>query len=212
MRGPWANVSLGTVLKMDDHSKTDRLDTGPVVAFDTTKYRDLDYGYAATIHKTQGTTVDRSFVLATRHFDKHTTYVSMSRHRDDVTLCYSKENFPDFADLQSTCGRERPKHLIADFAICRGFDSGSQPPIPDERRLVQGYYTRNVNKDGEKYAVLENFETKKQHLVPFKEEYGQLKGFRLMQYDGQTLQYAPQKSPIGKTIGSQAKRLPEKEK
>ena len=36
--------------------------------------------------------------------------------------------------------------------------------------------------------------------------------FRAMQYDGATLHYAPQKSPIEKTIGSQAKQLPEKEK
>jgi len=124
------NGSLGTVLKMDDHSMTVRLDTGPLIAFDTTKYRNLDYGYAATIHKTQGTTVDRSFVLATRHFNKHTTYVSMSRHRDDVTLCYSEDNFKDFKELKDLCGRERPKHLIADFALCRGLDRNLSYSLP----------------------------------------------------------------------------------
>ncbi len=36
--------------------------------------------------KSQGTTVDRSFVLATKRFDKHLTYVSMSRHREDATI------------------------------------------------------------------------------------------------------------------------------
>ncbi len=208
------NGSLGTVLKMDYHSMTVRLDTGPVVSFDTTKYRDLDYGYAATIHKTQGTTVDRSFVLATPHFDKHTTYVSMSRHRDDVTLCYSEDNFKDFKELQDLCGRERPKHLIADFAICRGLDSESQPPLPDERRLVQGYYTRNAEIDGKRYAVLEDFETKKQHLVPFKDEYSQFKAFRLMQYDGNTLQYSSDKgkSQSQKSVPIPGKKLPEKER
>jgi len=30
----------------------------------------------------------------------------MSRHRDIATLCYSEENFSDFSNLQSTCGRE----------------------------------------------------------------------------------------------------------
>jgi hypothetical protein len=138
----------------------------------------------------------------------------MSRHRDDVSLYYSKDNFPDFSDLQSTCGRERPKHLIADFAICRGFDSESQPPLPDKVRIIEGYYTRNVDRDGTKYAVLENFETKKQHLVPFKEEYGQLKAFRLMQYDGQALQYASDKSKSQsqKSVPIPGKKLPEKEK
>jgi len=202
------NGTLGTVLKMDDYAMTVRLDTGPVVAFDTTKYRDLDYGYAATIHKTQGTTVDRSFVLATRHFDKHTTYVSMSRHRDNVTLCFSGDTFRDFKELQDLCGKERPKHLVADFAICRGLDSESQLPLPDKPRVIEGFYTHNVEIDGKKYAVLDDFESKKRHLIPFKEEYGQLRKFRVVQYDGDTLQYASGKS---KSQPQKSKELPGKE-
>jgi hypothetical protein len=117
----------------------------------------------------------------------------MSRHRDDMTLCYSKDNFPEFSDLQATCGRERPKHLIADFATCRGLDSESQLRIPDKTPVIEGYYTRAVEMDGKKYAVLEDFDTQKKHLVPFKEEYGQIKMFRAMQYDGTTLRYATDK-------------------
>ena len=171
------NGSLGTVLKIDDHAMTVRLDTGPAVSFDTTKYRDLDYGYAATIHKTQGITVDRSFVLATDHFDKHTTYVAMSRHRDDVTLSYSGDHFKDFKELKDLCGRERPKHLVADFALSRGFEYQDTAGAPEKARTqMLGYYTRDVTIDGKKYAVLENFETKKEHLVPFKEEYAPVQG------------------------------------
>jgi hypothetical protein len=66
--------------------------------------------------------------------------------------------------------------------------------------------------DGRTYAVLDDFENKKRHLIPFKEEYGQLRRFRVMQYDGDTLQYAPQRSAIEKTVGSKARQLPEKEK
>jgi hypothetical protein len=93
------------------------------------------------------TTVDRSFVLATPHFDKHTTYVSMSRHRDDVTLCYSKDNFKDFKELQDLCGRERPKHLVAYFAMPRGFESQDTALAPEKDRIqILGYYTRNVER------------------------------------------------------------------
>jgi Ti-type conjugative transfer relaxase TraA len=202
------NGSLGSVMKMNGRSMTVRLDTGPVVAFDTSKYRDLDYGYAATIHKTQGTTVDRSFVLATPNFDKNTTYVSLSRHRDDVTLYYSKDTFKDFRELQGLCGRERPKHLTADFAVCRGIGSKAELHAS---RTIEGVYTRDAELDGKKYIVLEDFENKKKHMVPFKEEYGQY-FFRRIQYDGATLKYAPQKSPIERTIPSQTKQLPERER
>jgi ATP-dependent exoDNAse (exonuclease V) alpha subunit len=38
-----------------------RLDSGDVrVAVDTRFYKDLDYGYAATVYKAQGSTVDRA--------------------------------------------------------------------------------------------------------------------------------------------------------
>jgi hypothetical protein len=201
------NGSLGTVVKMHDRSMTVRLDTGPVVAFDTGKYRDIDYGYAATIHKTQGTTVDRSFVLATQHFDKHTTYVSLSRHRDDVTLYYSEDHFKDFKELKDLCGRERPKHLAADFAVCRGIGSAAELHAS---RTIEGVYSRDAEVDGKKYVVIEDFENKRQYMVPFKKEYAQY-FFRRVQYDGTTLQYAPQKSPIEKTL-DRTKELPGKER
>ena len=48
------------------------------VAVDTKFYKHLDHGYAATVHKAQGSTVDRTYVLATPHFDRHATYVALS--------------------------------------------------------------------------------------------------------------------------------------
>jgi hypothetical protein len=61
-----------------------------------------------------------------------------SRHRDDVTVCYTGDNFKDFKELLDLCGRERPKHLITDFALCRGLDSESQLPIPDKAHVIGG--------------------------------------------------------------------------
>jgi hypothetical protein len=95
--------------------------------------------------------------------------------------------------------------------ISRGLDFESQLPAPDKSPII-GYCMRTVELDGKKYAVLEDFDAKKQHLVPFKQEYGQLQMFRAMQYDGRTLQYTPHKSPIEKTMGDRTKELPEKEK
>ena len=41
-----------------------RLDDGRAVGFDVTDYAHIDHGYAATVHKSQGVTVDRTHVLA----------------------------------------------------------------------------------------------------------------------------------------------------
>jgi ATP-dependent exoDNAse (exonuclease V) alpha subunit len=69
------NGSLGTVERIEHGVLQIKLDgtAGTRVAVDTKFYKHLDYGYAATVHKAQGTTVDRTYVLATPHFDRHTS-------------------------------------------------------------------------------------------------------------------------------------------
>lgn len=116
------NGSLGTVESISKGVLAVKLDKGDRVAIDTTMYRDFDHGYAATVHKTQGSTLDRTFVLGSRHFDKHTAYVAMSRHREDVSMYYGKDDFKDFNDLKHVMTREQPKGLIVDYGLPRGIE------------------------------------------------------------------------------------------
>ncbi len=91
------NGMLGTVIstgsKREGPVLSVRLDNGREVVISEQSYRNLDHGYAATIHKSQGITVDRTFVLATGMMDKHLTYVSMTRHRDRADLYAAREDF-----------------------------------------------------------------------------------------------------------------------
>ena len=116
------NGTLGTVERINRESMAVRLDSGHKVAIDTHMYRDFDHGYAATVHKTQGSTLDNTYVLGSRHFDKHTAYVAMSRHRDNVTMYYGKDEFRNFEDLQRVMSREQAKGLIVDYGIPRGVE------------------------------------------------------------------------------------------
>uniref|UniRef100_UPI0013D3822C ATP-binding domain-containing protein n=3 Tax=Pseudomonadota TaxID=1224 RepID=UPI0013D3822C len=50
-------------------------------------------GYATTIHKAQGATVDRVKVLASLSLDRHLAYVALTRHREDVALYYGRRSF-----------------------------------------------------------------------------------------------------------------------
>ena len=79
------------------------------------EYQDFDLGYAVTIHKAQGVTVDQSFVLATAGFDRHLAYVSGSRHRESLAVFYSQEQFRTPAELQRTLSRERAKDVTTDY-------------------------------------------------------------------------------------------------
>ncbi len=49
-------------------------------------YANVDHGYATTVHKSQGATVDSIKVLASRTLDRHLTYVALTRHRGDAQL------------------------------------------------------------------------------------------------------------------------------
>ena len=97
-------------------------DAAPVVTFYVRDYGHLDHGYAATVHKAQGVTVDRAHVLATPHMDRHAAYVGLTRHRDGVALHYGAEDFADPARLARALGRERAKDTTLDY-------SGEDDPV-----------------------------------------------------------------------------------
>jgi len=110
------NGTLGTVERISEQHMRVRTDDGRPIAFDTKDYRHLDHGYAATIHKAQGMTVDRTHVLATPGMDSHGTYVALSRHRDGVDLHYGRDDFKDQSKLVQTLSRERAKDMAQDYA------------------------------------------------------------------------------------------------
>jgi Ti-type conjugative transfer relaxase TraA len=110
------NGTLGTVEQVNQQGMTVRTDDGRSVAFDMKDYAHVDHGYAATIHKAQGMTVDRGHVLATPGMDRHSSYVGMTRHRDGLALHYGRDDFKDDAQLARTLSRERAKDMASDYA------------------------------------------------------------------------------------------------
>jgi Ti-type conjugative transfer relaxase TraA len=111
------NGSLGTIQNVDRMRMAVMLDDGRSIAFDLKDYAHIDHGYAATIHKAQGMTVDRVQVLATPGMDRHGAYVAMSRHRDSVDLHYGRDDFRDQSKLVRTLSRERGKDMASDYRV-----------------------------------------------------------------------------------------------
>ncbi len=109
------NGTLGTIEKAAPDTLAVRLDDGRRITVDLKSYAHVDHGYAATVHKTQGMTVDRTHVLATPGLDAHASYVALSRHRQRTALHYGRDDFADEAALRRTLGRERPKDMALDY-------------------------------------------------------------------------------------------------
>ncbi|MGO7780784.1 Ti-type conjugative transfer relaxase TraA, partial [Rhizobium ruizarguesonis] len=79
------------------------------------RYQSFDHGYATTIHKTQGATVDRSFVLASTTMDRHLTYVAMTRHREAVQLYAGLDAFKTERALTEALSRSGVKETTLDY-------------------------------------------------------------------------------------------------
>ena len=114
------NGNLGVITKIEGEQFTVRLDAvngvSREVSFSLADYKDIDHGYAATVYKSQGITVDRTSMLASRYYDSHATYVGMTRHRDSADIYYSHDEFKDFNALTWSLSREKDKDVTQDYA------------------------------------------------------------------------------------------------
>ncbi|WP_082531723.1 Ti-type conjugative transfer relaxase TraA [Methylobacterium sp. Leaf469] len=110
------NGMLGTVEAVAAGRITVRLD-GPAggvprrVEVQSEVYTAFDHGYATTIHKSQGATVDRAFVLASPTLDRHLTYVAMTRHRDAAGLYADAAEFGVAGPVEA--GTALPERFVA---------------------------------------------------------------------------------------------------
>ncbi|MCO6178431.1 Ti-type conjugative transfer relaxase TraA [Ciceribacter sp. RN22] len=109
------NGTLGSIEQVSETSMSVRTDDGRNVSFDFKDYDRIDHGYAATIHKAQGMTVDRTHVLATPGMDAHGSYVALSRHRDGMDLHYGRDDFSSQDRLVRTLSRDRAKDMASDY-------------------------------------------------------------------------------------------------
>jgi Ti-type conjugative transfer relaxase TraA len=78
-------------------------------------YNNLDHGYATTIHKAQGATVDRVKVLASLSLDRHLTYVAMTRHREDLQVYFGRRSFEMNGGLTKILSRRNAKETTLDY-------------------------------------------------------------------------------------------------
>ncbi|MBZ9766561.1 Ti-type conjugative transfer relaxase TraA [Mesorhizobium sp. CA6] len=109
------NGTLGVIEEVSVHGMTVQTDDGRSVRFDLKNYSHIDHGYAATIHKAQGMTVDHVHVLATPGMDAHGSYVGLSRHRDGMDMHYGSDDFATRERLVRTLSRVRAKDMASDY-------------------------------------------------------------------------------------------------
>ena len=147
------NGSFGTIETADVRGFTVRMDGGRGwrVRVENGDKQQMSHGYASSIHKSQGATVDRTFVLASKGMDSKLTYVSLSRQREDVKLYGNHTEFKNSEHMKNSLSRDggreafksardagegKGKEGAADRAKHPGHGSGPDPAGGKERPHV----------------------------------------------------------------------------
>lgn len=148
------NGMLGTV----EHVEVGRLGAGPrivaqldgpggaegcSVSVPMDDYQAVDHGYATTIHKNQGATVDRAYVLASGTMDRHLTYVAMTRHRDGVQLYGSQDEFSKLVP-----GQQAGQMLVAGRLVEHGV-----APFEHKEGNSQSYFVTLETDQGQRRTL-----------------------------------------------------------
>ena len=103
--------SFGTLERVDAQTKkiTVCLDNKEKVEVDPHTYDGLRHGYAATIYKAQGLTLDRAYVLHSGVTNACVNYVALTRQTKSLSLYVSRQETPNEAFLIRQMSREEGK-------------------------------------------------------------------------------------------------------
>ncbi|KRA65256.1 Ti-type conjugative transfer relaxase TraA [Rhizobium sp. Root651] len=116
-------------------------------------YNNLDHGYATTIHKSQGATVDRVKVLASLSLDRHLTYVAMTRHREDLAVYYGSRSFAKSGGLIPILSRRNAKETTLDYEKASFY--GQALRFAETRGLHLMNVARTIAHDRLQWAVMQ---------------------------------------------------------
>ena len=134
------NGQLGKIVDIQEGFITVKNNDDKIIRFDTGTYNHIDYGYATTIHKSQGTTIDKVFVYASPYMDKNLTYVALTRHREDVNIYVNTDVIPNRAELFKSLSKEASKENALDYMLDNNNQSLDLSP-EDQRDFM---YRRSI--------------------------------------------------------------------
>lgn len=121
------NGDLGTVQSIKNDQFQIKLDSGELLTIPCS-YTKMDYGYALTVHKSQGMTVKHSKVLIdSKYWDRHLSFVAMTRHKDSLKIYADSINHPTMNVLKQTLSRSNTRDNVIDWPLDFATRAGFNP-------------------------------------------------------------------------------------
>ena len=111
------NGWFGTIEKLQDDKFTVKLDDGQQVSFNPKEYTGLRHGYAGTVYKSQGATIDNTYVLHDKITNHNNSYVALTRHSESVQLFVNREDTRDITQLEHQISRQGSKQASLNYKV-----------------------------------------------------------------------------------------------
>jgi Ti-type conjugative transfer relaxase TraA len=113
------NGAAGTVEKIEGDAISMRLDgrTPQLVTFDAGAFKDFRHGYAGTIYKGQGRTLDQTYLYHSEHWRSAASYVALTRHREKAELFVARETAADVKQLARQMARVDDRRAASHFHV-----------------------------------------------------------------------------------------------
>lgn len=111
------NGQAGTVERIRGTVVTLALDGSRkrIVEFDTREFQDFRHGYAGTIFKGQGRTIDQTYLFHSEYWRSSASYVALTRHREKAELFVSRDTAADLNELSWQMARLDDRRAASHF-------------------------------------------------------------------------------------------------
>ena len=151
------NGQAGTVERIEGSTVTVALDgrRKRTVEFDASEFQEFRHGYAGTIYKGQGRTIDQTYLFHSEYWRSSASYVALTRHREKAELFVSRDTAADLNELSWQMARLDDRRAASSFLddnSSRTRDIDRQPPsvsyqVDWKRYLDDKDYRRLVQKE-----------------------------------------------------------------
>jgi Ti-type conjugative transfer relaxase TraA len=120
------NGHAGTITKIKGTTIYLQLDgrAGQVIAFDAKEFKEFRHGYAGTIYKGQGRTLDQTYLYHSEHWRSAASYVALTRHRDKAEVFVARNTAPNLKELARQMARVDNRKAASHYYPADGEQSG----------------------------------------------------------------------------------------
>jgi Ti-type conjugative transfer relaxase TraA len=112
-----ANGAAGQVVAIEGNAITVRLDgkAAKAITFDGGEFKGFRHGYAGTVYKGQGRTLDQTFLYHSEHWRSAASYVALTRHREKTEIFVAKNTAADAKQLARQMARVDDRRAASKF-------------------------------------------------------------------------------------------------